>query len=96
MRKLEWTSAARNDLRRINAWLTGEANAQTAARLLTAIAARASFLLDFPEGGPSLPSGSARSLRVPDTPYTLYYRLVGSDRIQILRVYHHRQDRPTE
>ncbi|MDB5670046.1 MAG: hypothetical protein JWO25_1005 [Alphaproteobacteria bacterium] len=92
MRKLEWTGPARSDLKAIDSWLTREANPQIAAPQLIAIRERANFLLDFPEGEPILPELAARTLRVPGTPYRLCYRLLDSGSIQILRVYHVRQD----
>jgi len=92
MRKLEWTAPALQDLDAIDAWLSTEADADVAVRMLTAIRRRADFLLDFPSGGPPISDTDSHSLRVRRTPYTLVYRLLGDERIEILRIHHAAQD----
>jgi plasmid stabilization system protein ParE len=90
MRQIDWTGPARDDLRAIFTWLIHEAEPETALQQVRAIRHRATFLVDFPRGGPGL-SGEVRVLRVLGTPYRLHYRLIGADQIQILRVHHVRQ-----
>lgn len=91
MRVLEWTGAALQDLEKIDTWLTAEADPDTAIGMLVAIRARANFLLDFPEGGPFL-HNEMHSLRVRNTPYSLVYRVLQDERIEIVRVFHAAQN----
>ena len=96
MRRIEWTQPARLDLAGIDGWLTQESDPETAEIQLRHIIERAEFLRDFPHGGPVLPEGIGRYLKVRGTPYRLHYRVVGADLIQILRIYHVRQQWPEE
>lgn len=89
---IEWTRPALDDLRRIDAWLEDEARGDYAARLLVAIRLRARFLVDFPRGGRPH-RGDTRILRVSGTPYLIHYRIVPDlGRVQVLRVYHEREN----
>lgn len=92
MRTLKWTVPALRDLESINAWLSVEADPETAIRMLRAIRERANFLLDFPGGGPVV-EGERHSLRVGHTPYSLVYRVLAGERIEILRIMHAKQNR---
>jgi plasmid stabilization system protein ParE len=92
MRKLDWTAPALHDLDAINAWLSEEADPFTALRMLKAIRTRSAFLQDFPRGGPPMRDEDSRSLRVTGTPYSLLYRILEDESVQILRVHHARQD----
>lgn len=87
-----WARAARDDRRRIAAWLT-ERNPAAAVRIARALVAAADGLATRPEKG--------RPGRAPDTrelsavpPYIIVYEV---DRaagiVQILRVWHTAQDR---
>jgi plasmid stabilization system protein ParE len=87
MRVLEWTTAALRDLEGIDAWLSEEADPEVSIRILTAIRDRATFLLDYPRSGPPL-DGETHSLRVQGTNYSLVYRVLDADRIQIVRIFH--------
>lgn len=91
MRRLSWTEPARRDLRDLDAWLSSEADPETAIRILSAIRERADFLLDFPGGGPVY-RGDRHSLRVNHTPCSLVYRVLDETRIEILRIHHAKQD----
>ena len=91
MRLLDWTAPALRDLEAIDAWLTADADPQTAIRILKAICERANFLLDFPGGGPPV-DDEQHALRVGGTNYSLVYRIMGEDRIEIVRVFHAKQD----
>lgn len=91
MTDVQWSGPALRDLRRIDHWLTSEASAETAVRLLTAIRFRAEFLVDFPRGGRPR-RGDTRILRVLETPYLIHYRITLDMGVQVLRVYHERQD----
>jgi toxin ParE1/3/4 len=91
MRTLIWTASALRDLEHIDAWLSSEADPEVAIRILVAIKERANFLLEFPLGGPPLEE-ETHALRVRGTNYSLVYRLPGDERIEILRIFHARQD----
>jgi toxin ParE1/3/4 len=91
MRRVSWTTASRHDLRQIDEWLTNEADPDFAIRTLATIRYRAEFLVDFPRGGRPY-RGGTRILRVLDTPYLIHYRIVGDLAVEVLRVYHERQD----
>ena len=91
MPKLIWTTPARNDLRRINAWLTERASPAIALRSLVEIRTRARFLENFPHGGRPVLDRDFRVLRVHDTSYLIVYRLNGPN-IDLLRIAHERED----
>jgi toxin ParE1/3/4 len=88
--RVDWSIPARNDLRAINDWLTSEASADQAIRILATIRSRSKFLVDFPRGGRPHRGGS-RILRVFDTPYLIRYQVVG-DVVSVMRVHHERED----
>lgn len=88
--RIDWTTLALDDVRRIDDWLTREASPALALRTIGAIRFRSKFLEDFPHGGRPLSKGQ-RVLRVYDTPYLIRYRIVG-DSVQVLRVHHERED----
>ncbi len=90
MRKIIWSSLAREDLRRINHWLINEASPELALRTLATIRFRCKSLEDFPHGGPPLNNG-ARKLRVHDTPYFILYRIIRST-VEVARIVHERED----
>lgn len=91
MTRVRWTAASLGDLRRIDDWLTQEASAEFAIRTLATIRFRAKFLVDFPRSGRPYRRGT-RILRVLDTPYLIHYRITDAFTIQVLRVYHDRED----
>ena len=90
MREIIWSSLAINDLRRIAEWLNVEVSPETAADYLTAIRDRSEMLKDFPRRGPRI-SDEARKLLVPATPYIILYD-VAEMRIEVLRVFHNREN----
>jgi plasmid stabilization system protein ParE len=91
MRRVGWTPASRSDLAQIDDWLTNEADPHFAVRTLATIRYRANFLIDFPRGGRPY-RGNTRILRVLDTPYLIHYRIVGDLEVEVLRVYHEREN----
>ena len=91
MRDLEWTVPALRDLEVIDNWLSAEADAETAIRILSAIRERANFLLEFPRSGPPV-DGDHHALRVRGTNYSLLYRVIDEEKIQIVRIFHAKQD----
>ncbi len=90
--KVVWARAARDDRRRITAWMA-ERNKAAAVRIARALAAAADSLAARPEKG--------RHGRAPDTrelsavpPYVIVYEVdQAAGVVQILRVWHTAQDR---
>ncbi|MEH3035025.1 MAG: type II toxin-antitoxin system RelE/ParE family toxin [Sphingomonas adhaesiva] len=91
MTAVRWSIAARDDLRDIDAWLEREASPQFAIVTLASIRERASFLARFPRGGRPHADGT-RILRVLGTPYLIHYQLGPGRQVDVLRVYHERED----
>lgn len=91
MTAVRWSIAARDDLREIDAWLEREASPQFAIVTLAAIRERAGFLANFPRGGRPHADGTP-ILRVLGTPYLIHYHLDGRQQVDVLRVYHERED----
>ncbi len=90
--KVVWARAARDDQRRITAWLA-EHNKAAAVRIARALVAAADSLAVLPEKGrPGRAPGTRELSAVP--PYVVVYEV---DRaagvVQILRVWHTAQDR---
>ena len=93
--KLVWLPFAANDLVSISDYVKTDANPAIAVRLIENIVRRASLLLDNPHlGRPSDSVDGIHELHIPNLPYLLPYRVV-DDRIEILRVFHEAQDRPS-
>lgn len=90
--RVAWRAAARDDRRRITAWLA-ERNPAAAVRIAQALLTAADSLATRPEKG--------RPGRAPDTrelstvpPYVIVYRVDrAADVVRILRVWHTAQDR---
>ena len=91
MTRVRWTAPSLGDLRRIDDWLRQETSSDFAIRTLATIRFRAKFLHDFPRSGRPYRHGT-RILRVLDTPYLIHYRIIDTGQIQVLRVYHERED----
>jgi plasmid stabilization system protein ParE len=93
--KLVWLPFASNDLASIADYHETAASAELASRLIQQIVRSASALSENPHlGRPSESVDGIHELHVPRLPYLLPYRVVG-DRIEILRVFHEAQDRPS-
>lgn len=90
--KVVWARAARDDRRRITAWLT-ERNQAAAVRVARALLAAADSLATRPEKGRPGRAPSTRELStVP--PYVIVYEVDRTaEVVQILRVWHTAQDR---
>ena len=91
MTRVRWTAPSLGDLRRIDEWLTQETSPDFAIRTLATIRFRAKFLVDFPRGGRPH-RGGTRILRVLETPYVIHYRIIADITVQVLRVYHEREN----
>jgi len=93
--KLVWLAFASKDLASIADYHENAASIEVADRLIQHIVASASALSDNPHlGRPSESVDGIHELHVPRVPYLLPYRVV-DDRIEILRVFHEAQDRPS-
>jgi toxin ParE1/3/4 len=90
MSRVVWTPLASGDLEAIDDYLADH-SIETAEEVAAKIESAASFLLDVPHAGTPLDSQKARKWRVSGTPYLLVYRPVTDD-IEVLRVYHARQN----
>ena len=90
--RVVWRSAARDDRRRITAWLA-ERNPAAAVRIARALLAAADSLATRPEKGRPGQTPDTRELStVP--PYIIVYRVDrAADVVRILRVWHTAQDR---
>ncbi|MBW0003765.1 MAG: type II toxin-antitoxin system RelE/ParE family toxin [Hyphomicrobiales bacterium] len=93
--KIVWLSLAQRDLASIFAYYQNAAGNDVAARLVQRIVHSASNLIDHPYlGPPSATTDGVHELQVARLPYVLPYRVV-NERIEILRVFHESQDRPS-
>lgn len=93
--KLEYTSQAVNDLKRLNDFVADK-HPLAARRIALELREAAEKLKAFPLIG--LPvSRAPDSQRIRDLysgQYTLRYRLLGNDVIQVLRIWHGKEDKP--
>jgi plasmid stabilization system protein ParE len=93
--RIVWLALAQRDLFSIDDHYREVANKAVADRVLQTIVHAAETLLDHPFlGHPSAGTDQVHELQVPRLPYLLPYRVV-ADRIEILRVFHAAQDRPS-
>jgi toxin ParE1/3/4 len=93
--KIVWLSFAQRDLLSIFAYYQGVASKDVATRIVQRIVHSASNLIDHPYlGHPSDSTDGVHELRVARLPYLLPYRVV-NERIEILRVFHESQDKPS-
>jgi toxin ParE1/3/4 len=77
------------------AYYEGAASKEVASRVFQRIIRSASALADNPYlGHPSASADGVHELQVTRLPYLLPYRVVG-DRVEILRVFHESQVRPS-
>ncbi len=93
--RIVWLPFAQHDLASIAAYHETAASKELAARLIQRITHSASALAENPHlGSPSESVDGIHELHVARLPYLLPYRVMG-DRIEILRVFHEAQDRPS-
>ena len=96
MMKIVWLAYAQRDLVSIAAYYGRNANKEIAAHTLQTIVHSASLLADHPHlGSSSASTEGVHEMRVTRLPYVLPYRVIGGH-IEILRVFHESQDRPSE
>ena len=90
--RVVWRAGARDDRRRISAYLA-ERNPAAAARLVEALILAADSLASFPDRGRKGRAPGTRELVVVN-PYLLIYEVdYAANLVRILRVWHGAQDR---
>ena len=93
--RIVWLSYAQRDLSSIAAYYKSVASKDVANRVMREIVHSASTLANNPYlGRPSESVDGIHELQVSRLPYLLPYRVV-KDRIEILRVFHESQNRPS-
>lgn len=93
--KVVWLIFAQRDLTSIADYYQGVAGPEIANYILRTIVHSASLLIDNPHlGRRSESTDGVHELQVAHVPYLLPYRVI-DDRIEILRVFHESQDRPS-
>jgi toxin ParE1/3/4 len=90
---IRWTTAAVNDLKIISSRIEQQRNLATANRVCRAIYDTIQILRRFPESGKSGIEDGTREFVVPRLPYVVAYRVMHSEAVQILRIWHGAQDR---
>ena len=92
---LVWLPFASRDLASIAEYYEAAASAPLASQVIQQIIRSASALIENPHlGRPSESVEGIHELHVPRLPYLLPYRVI-DDRVEILRVFHEAQDRPS-
>jgi addiction module RelE/StbE family toxin len=93
--KIVWLPFALHDLTSISAYHEANASKDIAHRIIRHIVHGASTLTENPYlGRPSESVNGIHELHVAHVPYLLPYRVTGQQ-IEILRVFHEAQDRPS-
>lgn len=90
--KIVWLPAAADALDREFDFLAAK-NPQAARTVFVRIVALVRRLADFPNSGRPGQIDGTRELVIPGLPYVVVYR-VGGESVQILRVFHTRQEWP--
>lgn len=91
MSQVQWAGPALRDLETIDDYWALHAPAR-AASIIAAIDFAASFLADTPRAGMPIDDRGVRKWRVRGTDYLLIHRLSERANVQILRVFHDRQN----
>lgn len=94
MKRLVWLDSAQKDLRSIADYYTEKAWTKIAVNLLRRIVHSAEHLSDQPYMGIPV-YDDLLEWNVPDLSYVLPYRVNGDD-VEILRVFHTAQDKPSK
>lgn len=94
MIRIRWTTSALNDLKTISSYIEGQRNLATANRVCRLIYDAVQILRRFPESGKTGIEEGTREFVVPALPsYIVVYRLLPSEAVQILRIWHGAQQR---
>ena len=90
---IRWTPIALDDFKIISRRIEQERNLATANRVCRGIYDDIQILRRHPlSGRPGLEEGT-RELVIPQSPYIVAYRLMQSEAVQILRIWHGAQER---
>ena len=95
MKNIVWLKSAKLDLIEINAYYSEKASPKVAASLLKRIHSLVIHLTEQPYMGVQTMDDDILGWHIPDLPYTLPYMLNG-DHIEILRVFHQSQNKPSK
>lgn len=95
MKRLVWLEFAILDLAEINAYYSDKVSPETAAKIVKRIHSSATILMGQPYLGIATMDEDIFEWYVPDLPYTLPY-IVNGDDIEILRVFHQSQNKPSK
>ena len=94
MNVIRWTPSASNDLKTISSYIESQRNLATANRVCRVIYEAVQILRRFPESGRIGIEEGTRELVVSALPsYIVVYRIVPSNSVQILRIWHGAQQR---
>jgi plasmid stabilization system protein ParE len=92
--RIRWTPLALNDLKIISIHIERQRSLATANRVCRAIYDSVQILRRFPESGKIGIEEGTREFVIPKFPiYTVAYRIISADAIQILRIWHGAQSR---
>jgi len=90
---IRWTPLALTDFKTISHRIEQERNLATANRVCRTIYDAIQILRRHPHSGkPGIEEGT-RELVIPQTPYIAAYRVIRSEAVQILRIWHGAQNR---
>jgi toxin ParE1/3/4 len=93
MRSIRWTPLAVSDFKAISSYIEEQRDLATANRVCRIIYDAIQTLRRFPESGkPGIEAGT-RELVIPSLPYIVAYRLMQSEAIQLIRIWHSAQQR---
>jgi toxin ParE1/3/4 len=95
MKNIVWLKSAKLDLIEINAYFAENASTQVAAELMQRIYASANHLVEQPYLGVQTMDDDILEWHIPTLRYTLPYMVNGDD-IEILRVFHQSQKKPSK
>jgi len=91
MKRVLWSEAAIRDLAAIKAWLTENYSASVVDQSISELVRAASWLIEFPNAGPSIGIGTWRKWRPRGARHILIYKPVKGS-IEVMRVRHERND----
>ncbi|HEY3455669.1 MAG TPA: type II toxin-antitoxin system RelE/ParE family toxin [Bryobacteraceae bacterium] len=91
--RIRWTPAALNDLRTISHRIEQERDLATANRVCRTIYDAIQRLRRHPHSGRRGIEAGTRELVISASPYIVVYRLLQSEAVQILRIWHGAQNR---
>jgi len=92
--KIAWLTKAQYDLNSIDNYYSEVASKTVSAKILKRIVTSAKLLKENPYMGSASDDEDILEWYVPKTSYTLPYRVINNE-IQILRVFHQSQDKPS-